>query len=64
MNPFLSLDPVDTIIKRMTDEFVPLGCTAKEIKAAVEAGWAEWGNFREDMHKKGEETIESWKKTI
>lgn len=57
MNPFLALDKVDTIVKRMTEEFVPLGCTAKEIKMAVEAGWKEWGNFREDMHKKGEETI-------
>ncbi len=42
---------------RMTDEFVPMGCDAKEIKAAVEAGWAEWENFRHDMHKKGEETV-------
>lgn len=57
MNPFLSLDKIETIIKRMTDEFVPMGCDAKEIKAAVEAGWAEWGNFRHDMHKKGEETV-------
>ena len=57
MNPFLSLDKIETIIKRMTDEFVPMGCDAKEIKAAVEAGWAEWENFRHDMHKKGEETV-------
>ncbi len=57
MNPFLSLDKIETIIKRMTDEFVPIGCNAKEIKAAVEAGWAEWENFRHDMHKKGEETV-------
>ena len=34
-----------------------MGCDAKEIKAAVEAGWAEWENFRHDMHKKGEETV-------
>ncbi len=62
MNPFLALDKVDTIIKRMTEEFVPLGCSAKEIKMAVEAGWKEWGNFREDMNKKGEETIAYLKK--
>ncbi|MEI3523178.1 MAG: acyl-CoA dehydratase activase-related protein [Anaerotignum sp.] len=36
MNPFPSLDKIETIIKRMTDEFVPMGCDAKEIKAAVE----------------------------
>ena len=57
MNPFLSLDKIETVIKRMTEEFVPMGCTPKEIKEAVEAGWAEWGHFREDMHKKGEETV-------
>ena len=34
-----------------------MGCDAKEIKAAVEAGWKEWGNFRRDMRKKGEETL-------
>ncbi len=57
MNPFLSFDNVKTVIQRMQEEFVPEGCTAEEVKAAVEAGWEEWGNFRKDMQKKGEETI-------
>ena len=57
MNPFLALDKIETVIKRMQEEFVPMGCDAKEIKAAVEAGWKEWGNFRRDMRKKGEETL-------
>ena len=57
MNPFLALDKIETVIKRMQEEFVPMGCDAKEIKAAVEAGWKEWDNFRRDMRKKGEETL-------
>ena len=57
MNPFLSFDNVETVIKRMTEEFVPEGCAAEEIKAAVQAGWDEWDNFRKDMRAKGEETL-------
>lgn len=57
LNPFLSLDKIETVIKRMTEEFVPLGSTAKEIKAAVKQGWEEWTHFRRDMQKKGEETL-------
>ena len=56
MNPFLALDKIETVIKRMQEEFVPMGCDAKEIKAAVEAGWKEWGNFAE-ICAKGEETL-------
>ncbi|WP_458406695.1 acyl-CoA dehydratase activase-related protein [Anaerotignum sp.] len=57
MNPFLSFDNINTVTKRLTEEFVPEGCTAEEVKAAVEAGWTEWGHFRKDMQKKGEETL-------
>lgn len=57
MNPFLAMDKIETVIKRMTEEFTPLGCDAKEIKDAVYAGWNEWSRFRQDMHSKGEETL-------
>ena len=57
MNPFLSFDNMATVVKRMQEEFIPEGCTADEIKDAVEAAWNEWGNFRKDMQKKGEETL-------
>ncbi|MBR2382486.1 MAG: 2-hydroxyacyl-CoA dehydratase, partial [Anaerotignum sp.] len=57
MNPFLSFDNLNTVTKRLTEEFVPEGCTAEEVKEAAEAAWAEWGNFRKDMQKKGEETL-------
>ncbi len=58
MNPFLSLANLETVSKRLTEEFVPMGCTAQEIRAAAAAGWEEWGNFRKDMRKKGEEILQ------
>ena len=57
MNPFLSFDNLNTVTKRLTEEFLPEGCTAAEVKEAAEAAWNEWGNFRRDMQKKGEETL-------
>ncbi|MBR5794265.1 MAG: 2-hydroxyacyl-CoA dehydratase, partial [Anaerotignum sp.] len=57
MNPFLSFDNLQTVVKRLTEEFVPEGCTAAEVKDAAEAAWNECDNFRSDMHKKGEETL-------
>lgn len=57
LNPFLALDKIETVAKRMTEEFVPLGSTAKEVKEAVKQGWEEWSHFRRDMQKKGEETL-------
>ncbi|MBR5816846.1 MAG: 2-hydroxyacyl-CoA dehydratase, partial [Anaerotignum sp.] len=57
MNPFLSFDNLNTVTKRLTEEFVPEGCTAAEVKEAAEEAWNEWGNFRKDMQAKGEETL-------
>lgn len=57
MNPFIAMDKVETILKRMIEEFVPLGCRKDEIKDAVYEGWDEWTRFRNDMHQKGEETL-------
>ncbi|MDD3393896.1 MAG: acyl-CoA dehydratase activase-related protein [Anaerotignum sp.] len=57
MNPFLAMDKIETVLKRMTEEFEPLGCTKKEIREAVYCGWNEWSEFRRDIHEKGEETL-------
>ncbi|NCC14835.1 MAG: 2-hydroxyglutaryl-CoA dehydratase [Clostridia bacterium] len=57
MNPFLAMDKIETVLKRMTEEFEPLGCTQKEIREAVYCGWNEWSEFRRDIHEKGEETL-------
>lgn len=56
-NPFLAMDKKETVLRRMTEEFAPDGISQHEIKEAVDAGWEEWNHFREDMHKKGEETV-------
>lgn len=57
MNPFIAMDKIETVLKRMTEEFSPLGCTQKEVEEAVGCGWNEWTAFRRDMHIKGEETL-------
>lgn len=61
MNPFLAMDKIETVLKRLTEEFEPLGCDKKEIKEAVYDGWNEWSQFRRDMHDKGEETLQYMK---
>lgn len=58
MNPFLSFKNKDALIKRLTEEFKDYNVTAKEVSQAVEKGWEEWENFRNDMHQKGVETLE------
>ena len=57
MNPFISFKNKEALIKRLKDEFSDYGVTMKEVKTAVEKGWDEWTAFREDMHKKGAETV-------
>ncbi|NLK38589.1 MAG: 2-hydroxyglutaryl-CoA dehydratase, partial [Epulopiscium sp.] len=57
MNPFLSMASAKGLTKRMAEEFKDFGISRKEIAEAVEAAWDEWTSFREDMHKKGEETL-------
>lgn len=61
MNPFLAMDKIETVLKRLTEEFEPIGCDKKEIKEAVYDGWNEWSQFRRDMHDKGEETLQYMK---
>lgn len=58
LHPFLSLKNEDTISYRMIEELSgKFGICAAEIKAAVHAGWLELEAAREDMRKKGEETM-------
>ena len=58
-NPFMSFADLDTIRDRlkivMKEEF---GIPEHETAKAVEAGWAEMASARDDMRKKGEETIQ------
>ncbi|HIW24538.1 MAG TPA: 2-hydroxyacyl-CoA dehydratase [Firmicutes bacterium] len=57
INPFLSLANKDVVKKRMFEELSRYGVDKNELNNAVDKGWQEWTAFREDMHKKGEETL-------
>lgn len=54
-NPFLSFRDVRTVTDAMLKEFREL--PAAEVKAAVKAAWEELATVREDVRKKGEETL-------
>lgn len=57
LSPFISFANKDALIDRLYDVFKPYDVTEEEVSAAVEAGWDEWNTFRNDMHKKGIETL-------
>ncbi len=58
MHPFLSFKSEETISYRLAEEFSEkFGIPANEINAATHAAWVELDNCREDMKRKGEETI-------
>ena len=64
IHPFLSLESEDTVSYRLIEELsVPFSIPASEIKSAVHTAWAELAACREDMMKKGEETIAYLNKT-
>ncbi len=58
IHPFLSLKNEDTISYRLTEELSEkFQIPAAEIKSAVHAAWEELSSCREDMKRKGEETV-------
>ncbi|MDO4478674.1 MAG: acyl-CoA dehydratase activase-related protein [Lachnospiraceae bacterium] len=60
-NPFLALTNEQVVTKRLVEIFkdLPKG----EVKAAAAAGWAEMTAVRDDIRKKGEETLAYLKET-
>ena len=54
-NPFMSFDSVKNVSSSLIKAFPDI--SAKEITSAVEASWEELARAREDMSKKGEETL-------
>lgn len=63
-NPFLSFESEEIISKRLVDIMKDLTDTsATEVKAAVHKAWLEMEAEREDIRKKGEETIAYLKET-
>lgn len=57
INPFISFKNKEALVDRLTEVFADYNVTKQEIKESLEMGWDEWTKFREDMHKKGEETL-------
>lgn len=64
IHPFLSLKNEDTISYRLIEELSDkFSIPASEIKSAVHAAWEELEKCREDVRKKGEETLTFLDKT-
>ena len=59
-NPFMSFTSVDTVTSQLIKAFSEI--PASEIKEAAQLGWEELTKTRENMYRKGEETI-AWLKT-
>ncbi|MBO5093989.1 MAG: 2-hydroxyacyl-CoA dehydratase [Lachnospiraceae bacterium] len=60
-NPFLSFRDQQTVETALVKEFKEI--PAQEIRSAVSSAWKELAAAREDMRKKGEETLAYLKKT-
>ena len=58
LHPFLSLTNVETLTRRLVEEFSErFNIPGEEISSAVHAAWDELNACRDDMRKKGEETV-------
>ena len=60
-NPFMSFRDEETILQGLRDSFSDI--PVSELKEAIHAGFTELANAREDMRKKGEETLQYLKDT-
>ena len=63
MNPFLALDDMNKLKKRLYDEMRSFDISKSEINSAVEKAWMEQENMRADIRKKGEEVLNYLKET-
>lgn len=64
MHPFLSFQSEETLTYRLTDELSDkFSLSGQEIKDAVHEAWMELSACREDIRRKGEETIQFLDKT-
>ncbi len=57
LNPFFSFKNKKALVRRIASEFAAYGVTRAEAQEAVDLGWKAWDDFREGMHKKGEEVL-------
>ncbi|MPQ44682.1 2-hydroxyacyl-CoA dehydratase, partial [Clostridium tarantellae] len=63
INPFLSLDNKKSLYKRIIEIFKEFDITREEVKKAVDNAWNEREIYKQDIRKKGEETLEYLKRT-
>ncbi|MCL1866931.1 MAG: acyl-CoA dehydratase activase-related protein, partial [Oscillospiraceae bacterium] len=63
MNPFLPIYHPERMAERLVEEFLPLGIGGKEIARALVAAYAEDKSFKEDIRRKGEETLRMLEQT-
>ncbi len=62
LNPFISLNNTKILVKRLTEELVDYKISEAEMRQAVTLACRERENYRNDMHKKGEEVLSYLKK--
>jgi predicted CoA-substrate-specific enzyme activase len=57
LKPFMSLSHKDKMVKTMTKTLAPWNIPQNKVRRALDAGFAEMDAFREDMKRRGEETV-------
>ncbi|HHV39570.1 MAG TPA: 2-hydroxyacyl-CoA dehydratase [Tepidimicrobium sp.] len=57
LNPFISFDNRRGLANRLRDELQEFNISNREIKKAVDRAWNELMNYKRDIEKKGEETL-------
>jgi predicted CoA-substrate-specific enzyme activase len=63
IQPFLSLENKEKLYSRLVDVFKSFGIPSALIKASLNIAWEEQLNFKRDLQRKGEETVEFLKST-
>lgn len=63
LSPFLNMNNDEQLAKNMTEALKEYSITLKEVREAVKAARKELNAFKEDIRRKGEETIAYLKKT-
>ncbi|MGG7176275.1 acyl-CoA dehydratase activase-related protein [Clostridium paraputrificum] len=63
LEPFLSLENQEVLVKRIVEEFRDFNVSKDEAKKAVAAAFEERENFDKDLRDKGQETLDYLKRT-
>jgi predicted CoA-substrate-specific enzyme activase len=58
MDPFLPIHDSKSLKKRLIEEFASYGITKQEVVDALKKAWEEYGAYRKDIQRKGEEVLQ------